>query len=52
MNEEEEEYEEEEELCDVCNGDGGRYEGFQTTPHPDPQTWVDCPCCEGEGWIR
>ena len=38
--------------CEVCKGDCGRYEGFQTTPQPDPQTWVDCRACDGEGWVK
>ena len=37
--------------CPACNGDGGHYHGAQVTPKPDPQTFVDCPGCDGEGWV-
>ena len=40
------------EKCDVCEGRGGRYHPRGTTRQPDPQTWQDCPNCQGEGWVK
>jgi len=40
--------------CIECDGDGGRYAGSKgRLGHPlDPQTWINCPTCDGEGWVK
>ncbi len=40
--------------CIDCDGAGGRYEGSTgRLGHPlDPQTWINCPTCDGDGWIK
>ncbi len=40
--------------CEVCNGDCGRHTGSvgRLGSPVDPQTWVDCDACKGEGWVR
>ena len=40
--------------CEACNGDCGRHEGSvgRLGSPVDPQTWVDCDACEGEGWVK
>jgi len=40
--------------CDCCNGDGGDYAGStgRLGHSEDPQTWVDCGACGGEGWVE
>ena len=40
--------------CEACNGDCWRHEGSvgRLGSPVDPQTWVDCDACEGEGWVK
>jgi len=40
--------------CEVCKGDCGHYEGSvgRLGSPVDPQTWVDCAACGGEGWVK
>jgi len=40
--------------CIECDGTGGRHEGSTgRLGHPlDPQTWINCPTCDGDGWVK
>ena len=38
--------------CQDCDGEGGGFVGRQLTPSPDPNSYVDCNACNGEGWVK
>lgn len=40
--------------CIECDGTGGKHEGSTgRLGNPlDPQTWINCPTCDGEGWVK